>query len=43
MMISMMPPEDHYNPDGSIATGTTVVGGRVGPLVRVGIMDATAI
>jgi fatty-acyl-CoA synthase len=38
-MISMMPPEDHYNPDGSIATGRLSSAGRVGPLVRVGIMD----
>jgi fatty-acyl-CoA synthase len=39
MMISMMRPEDHYNPDGSIATGRLSSAGRVGPLVRVGIMD----
>jgi len=39
MMISMMPPEDHYNPDGSIATGRLSSAGRVGPLVQVGIMD----
>src|SRR6516164_4838135 len=39
MMISMMPPEDHYNPDGSIATKRLSSAGRVGPLVRVGIMD----
>src|SRR3984957_8966924 len=39
MMISMMPPEDHYNPDGSIATGRLSSAGGVGPLVRVGIMD----
>jgi acyl-CoA synthetase (AMP-forming)/AMP-acid ligase II len=39
MMISMLPPEDHYNPDGSIATGRLSSAGRVGPLVRVGIMD----
>src|SRR4029077_8675085 len=38
MMISMMPPEDHYNPDGSIATGRLSSAGRVGPLVRDGIM-----
>jgi hypothetical protein len=35
----MMPPEDHYNPDGSIATGRLSSAGRVGPLVQVGIMD----
>jgi fatty-acyl-CoA synthase len=40
MMISMMPPEDHYNADGSIATGRLSSAGRVGPLVRVGIMDS---
>ena len=39
MMISMMPPADHYNADGSIATGRLSSAGRVGPLVRVGIMD----
>ena len=39
MMISMMPPEDHYNPDGSIATARLSSAGRVGPLVQVGIMD----
>ena len=39
MMISMMPPEDHYNPDGSIATRRLSSAGRVAPLVRVGIMD----
>src|SRR5260370_17257733 len=38
MMISMMPPEDHYNADGSIATGRLSSAGRVGPLVRVRIM-----
>jgi len=40
MMISMLPPEDHYNPDGSIATARLSSAGRVGPLVRVGIMDS---
>jgi acyl-CoA synthetase (AMP-forming)/AMP-acid ligase II len=39
MMISMMPPEDHYDPDGSIAIRRLSSAGRVGPLVRVGIMD----
>jgi fatty-acyl-CoA synthase len=39
MMISMMSPQDHYNPDGSIASGRLSSAGRVGPLVRVGIMD----
>ena len=37
--ISMMPPEAHYNPDGSIATGRLSSAGRVAPLVQVGIMD----
>src|SRR5260370_35195647 len=39
MMISMMPPEDHYNADGSIATERLSSAGRVGPLVRDGLMD----
>jgi acyl-CoA synthetase (AMP-forming)/AMP-acid ligase II len=39
MMISMMPPEDHYNPDGSIATRRLSSAGRAAPLVQVGIMD----
>jgi fatty-acyl-CoA synthase len=39
MMISMMAPADHRHPDGSIATGRLSSAGRVGPLVRVGIMD----
>ncbi len=32
MMISMMPPEDHYNPDGSIATGRLSSAGRIARL-----------
>src|SRR5258705_625784 len=39
LMIAMTPPEDHYTPDGSIATGRLSSAGRVGPLVRVAIMD----
>jgi fatty-acyl-CoA synthase len=39
MMISMMAPEDHRHADGSIATARLSSAGRVGPLVRVGIMD----
>ena len=39
MMISMMAPEDHFNPDGSIAVERLSSAGRVGPLVQVGIMD----
>ena len=38
MMISMMPPQDHYNPDGSIATARLSSAGRPGPLVMVDIM-----
>jgi fatty-acyl-CoA synthase len=40
MMISMMAPEDHRHADGSIATARLSSAGRVGPLVRVGIMDS---
>jgi fatty-acyl-CoA synthase len=39
MMVSMMPPRDHYNPDGSIAVNRLSSAGRVGPLVQVAIMD----
>src|ERR1700751_2249945 len=39
MMISMMAPEDHYNPDGTIAMERLSSAGRVAPLVQVGIMD----
>jgi acyl-CoA synthetase (AMP-forming)/AMP-acid ligase II len=39
MMISMMAPEDHRHADGSVATGRLSSAGRVGPLVRVGIMN----
>ncbi len=39
MMISMMAPEDHRRADGSIATERLSSAGRIGPLVRVGIMD----
>jgi len=39
MMISMMAPEQHFNPDGSIAVERLSSAGRVGPLVQVGIMD----
>ena len=40
MMISMMAPEEHYNPDGSIATQRLSSAGRISPLVQVAIMDA---
>jgi len=38
MMIAMMPPRDHFRPDGSIAEERLSSAGRVSPLVRVGIM-----
>src|SRR5438046_10741897 len=38
-MNTMMPPNVHYNPDVSIATGRRSAAGRVVPLVQVGIMD----
>src|SRR6478609_403194 len=39
MMISMMPPEDHLNPDGSIAQHRLGSAGRPAPLVTVAVMD----
>ncbi len=39
MMITMMPPRDHYNDDGSIAEDRLRSAGRAGPFVRLGIMD----
>jgi fatty-acyl-CoA synthase len=39
MMISMMPPEDHLNPDGSIAVHRLGSAGRPAPLVTVAVMD----
>lgn len=39
MMVSMMAPEDHFRPDGSIALERLSSAGRPGPLVQVGIMD----
>ena len=39
MMISMMAPEEHYNPDGTIAMQRLSSAGRVSPLVHVAIMD----
>lgn len=38
MMVSMMAPADHFNPDGSIATHRLSSAGRPGPLVQVAIM-----
>jgi acyl-CoA synthetase (AMP-forming)/AMP-acid ligase II len=39
MMISMMPPADHYLPDGSVATERLSSAGRPAPLVQVAILD----
>jgi fatty-acyl-CoA synthase len=40
MMISMMAPDEHFNPDGSIATQRLSSAGRISPLVQAAIMDA---
>ena len=39
MMVSMLPPADHFAADGSVATARLASAGRPAPLVRVGIMD----
>ena len=39
MMVSMMPPADHFRPDGSVAEERLASAGRPAPLVNVGIMD----
>ncbi|MGH3505169.1 MAG: AMP-binding protein [Nocardioidaceae bacterium] len=39
MMVSMMPPSDHFRADGSIATERLSTAGRPAPLVTVAIMD----
>ena len=39
MMISMMPPADHYRPDGSVATERLSSAGRPAPLVQVAVLD----
>ncbi len=39
MMISMLPPADHFRRDGSIATERLASAGRPAPLVNVAIMD----
>ena len=39
MMVSMLPPADHYNADGSVAIARLASAGRPAPLVTVGIMD----
>jgi fatty-acyl-CoA synthase len=43
MMVSMMPPQDHYNPDGTVAVHRLSSAGHVSPLVRVAIMDKEGI
>jgi fatty-acyl-CoA synthase len=40
MMISVLPPEDHFVADGSIARHRLSSAGRPSPLVTVGVMDA---
>jgi fatty-acyl-CoA synthase len=39
MMISMMPPEDHLRPDGTVARERLRSAGRPAPLVTVAVMD----
>ena len=39
MMVSMLPPAEHYNADGTVATQRLASAGRPAPLVSVGIMD----
>ncbi len=39
MMVSMLPPAEHYHADGTVATGRLGSAGRPAPLVTVGIMD----
>ncbi|MGJ9411437.1 AMP-binding protein [Aeromicrobium sp. CF4.19] len=39
MMISMMPPREHFEEDGSVATSRLSSAGRPAPLVTVAIMD----
>jgi acyl-CoA synthetase (AMP-forming)/AMP-acid ligase II len=39
MMVSMLPPAEHFDADGSVATRRLASAGRPSPLVRVGIMD----
>jgi fatty-acyl-CoA synthase len=39
MMISMLPPAEHFEADGSVATARLASAGRPAPLVRVAIMD----
>jgi acyl-CoA synthetase (AMP-forming)/AMP-acid ligase II len=39
MMVSMLPPADHFRADGSVAVERLASAGRPAPLVTVGIMD----
>ena len=39
MMVSMMPPKDHFRADGSVAVERLSSAGRPGPLVTVAVMD----
>ncbi|KRF26266.1 long-chain fatty acid--CoA ligase [Phycicoccus sp. Soil803] len=39
MMVSMMPPADHFRPDGSVAVERLSSAGRPAPLVTVAVMD----
>jgi fatty-acyl-CoA synthase len=41
MMISMMPPADHFRPDGSVATEQLSSAGRPSPLCTVAILDGS--
>ena len=39
MMVSMLPPAEHFDADGKVAVARLASAGRPAPLVRVGIMD----
>ena len=39
MMVSMLPPDEHFDADGNVATGRLASAGRPAPLVQVAIMD----
>jgi acyl-CoA synthetase (AMP-forming)/AMP-acid ligase II len=39
MMVSMLPPAEHFNADGTVATKRLASAGRPAPLVTVGIME----
>ena len=40
MMISTLAPQDHFRPDGSLATERLSSAGRPAPLVQVAVMGA---